>query len=217
MNKLALAFLTLFILSNSAYAETKISKETQERVSKKINEKNMENLKRVTKQCFLMTGGSPTCKNDIYTPSFTEDENFKNWYVYEKQSEFEDTIDISLSVRSERNYFNKYEEEVTPLMTLECRENKTEVAIRWYTYLNNDTLDQRIRVDDKPDITQEWDVSTDYKAVFSQNPIELIKELSTAKSLLVEVTPYGDTPKVASFPIDGLEKLVPKLRQACNW
>ena len=75
-----------------------------------------------------------------------------------------------------------------------------------------------IRLDKQKSKTRSWSISTDNKAVFVRgSDISFAKELMKHDKLLTQVTPYGESPVMATFDIRGLTEAIKPLRKTCNW
>ncbi|HHD81926.1 MAG TPA: hypothetical protein ENK94_01905, partial [Campylobacterales bacterium] len=66
-------------------------------------------------------------------------------------------------------------------------------------------------------VTKRWSISTDHEATFPPKSIGFTKDLIKHDKLLVQLTPYGDSPVMTTFDIGGLEEAIKPLRKACNW
>lgn len=106
-----------------------------------------------------------------------------------------------------------------------CQSDKTEVYIKWYDYLGNDSSGVyeewkfvTERVGERKSVRRKWPVSTDNSATFAPNsPIALLKQIATAERFVAQVTPYNESPVTAIFQVTGLRQALVPLAAACNW
>ncbi len=88
----------------------------------------------------------------------------------------------------------------------------------WDTFLGSDTVAVLERFDSEAARTKHWGVSTDHKAAFyPESDVALLKKMLLHKKLLLQVTPYGESPVLASFALNGLAEVLPELQAACHW
>jgi type VI secretion system protein VasI len=107
---------------------------------------------------------------------------------------------------------------VRPTLYIRCKENRTELYISWGVYLGLDTTTLLTRLDSEKAKSATWHLSTDNEATFYPgSPISFIRNLLQHNTLLVQVTPYGESPVMVTFDLRGLEEAVKPLQEACNW
>ena len=80
----------------------------------------------------------------------------------------------------------------------------------------------RVRLDDQKPITDRWIDAEDLGAVFHdtltvKGQVQFIQRVAAAHKMLFEFTPYMGTPKVAEFDVTGLDTLLPKMYEVCEW
>jgi type VI secretion system protein VasI len=70
------------------------------------------------------------------------------------------------------------------------------------------------RFDGEKATTEAWSISTDNKAVFVRgSDITFAKKMMNHKTLLTQITPYGESPVMATFPVAGLSGAIKPLRE----
>ena len=85
-------------------------------------------------------------------------------------------------------------------------------------YLGLDETRMLTRLDKQKSKTKLWSISTDNKAVFVRgSDIGFTKELMKHDKLLTQITPYGESPVMATFDIRGLTEAIKPLRKTCHW
>jgi len=106
-----------------------------------------------------------------------------------------------------------------------CQSNKTEAYIFWGDYLGDDSSDVysewknvTIRLGDQKAKKQRWGVSTDSKATFAPSWAGmLLQEIAKVDRLVVQTTPYNESPVTAIFDVKGFENALPLLAETCGW
>lgn len=105
----------------------------------------------------------------------------------------------------------------TPTLYLRCKEKHTEAYVVWNTFVGATEVRATYRFDKEKAIRRNWDVSTSADTVLIPRPIDAIREMMKRKSLLVELTPYGENPSHTTFTLSGLENVIEPLQEACGW
>lgn len=96
--------------------------------------------------------------------------------------------------------------------------NKTSLYVDWDMYLGLDSLNVLTRLGKTKATNKEWLISTDSKASFyNGNVIMYIKELMNHNSMLLQITPHGESPVSAEFDIRGLSVAIKAVRESCKW
>jgi type VI secretion system protein VasI len=139
------------------------------------------------------------------------------WRITSEKSPIDDSVNVFVSVEADAEIRSGYTV-VRPTLFLRCAEKKTSVFINWGVYLGLDRTQMLTRLDTDPAQTGAWSVSTDSKAVFVLgSDIAFAKGLFGHGKLLAQVTPYGESPVMAQFPITNIEEAIKPLRDACKW
>jgi len=139
------------------------------------------------------------------------------WIVREDKSAIDDTINVYLSISSNKPIRSGYNT-VRPTLYVRCAENKTNIFLTWNLYLGIDETTMLTRFDKQKANTRSWSISTDNKAVFIRgSDINFAKQLMKHDKLLTQITPYSESPVMATFDIRGLSEAIKPLRKACRW
>lgn len=139
------------------------------------------------------------------------------WIVRTDKSPINDTTNVYLSLSSEQSVRSGYNT-VTPTLLIRCAEGKTNAYITWDLYLGLGSTSMLTRLDKATAVTKTWSISTDNKAVFvSGSDIIFAKQLMSHQTLLAQITPYSQSPVMATFDIGGLSEAIKPLREACKW
>ena len=106
-----------------------------------------------------------------------------------------------------------------------CQSNETEAYVTWHDFLGDDDLDnvysERKRVTYRfPPTdaqTEMWNVSTDNDSTFVDRPIPFLRTLVASERLVVQTTPYGESPSTAIFALAGAEATISPIAEECGW
>ena len=139
------------------------------------------------------------------------------WKVTTEQSPLDDTKNVYLSITANDSIHGKYGKDPIPTLLLRCKEKKTDGFINFDTFLGSDSTDVTIRMDKDKAQTSSWSISTDHNSAFIPKPLQFIKSIMNKSSMLVQVTPYGESPVMTSFDIQGLSESIKPLQEACAW
>lgn len=144
----------------------------------------------------------------------------KNWLLTTTTNPVDDSTTTILIIDPEQgsNRRGSY------TLTARCKSNKTELYVNWHDYVGDDSNDVYsdwknvlVRVGDKEATTQRWDISTDKRATFANHAIPLLREIAKADKLLIQTTPYNESPARAIYDTKGLNAPIGKIAKACNW
>lgn len=144
-----------------------------------------------------------------------------NWQVTRERSPMDGSKTIFLSLSAQAP-ITVWLGEKTPQLVVRCKESKTDVYIVTDTaaqpeYGNYYTYSVRIRIDDRHARAQRWAESTDNVALYSPDAATLARQLSAARRLRFEFTPFNASPAVAEFDLRGLRDVLPEVAEACHW
>lgn len=139
------------------------------------------------------------------------------WIVSKEISPIDDSVNVVLTLNANELVTSGYNQ-VEPTLVLRCAENTTNAYLVWGLYLGLDKTKMLTRLDKQEALISWWSISTDNKAVFVRgSDIQFIKKLMNHEKLLAQITPYGESPVIATFDIGGLSEAIKPLRKACNW
>lgn len=139
------------------------------------------------------------------------------WLVSESRSPIDDSITVTLMLDSANTIRTPYQTNISPIMVLRCSENTTNAYVNWDMFLGMDSTRVLTRMDKEKAKTRSWSLSTDNKAIFAPKNIAFIKSMFGHEQILIQLTPYSESPKMATFDIGGLEEAIKPLRKACGW
>lgn len=142
------------------------------------------------------------------------------WQVSEGSSPMDGSPTVVLSLPSQGNIQGWLESE-HPDLIIRCQENKAEIYVVTGTSASveygSDAHTVRLRFDEEKPITQHWSASTDGKALFAPNAINLAKQLNNHSKFTFQFTPFQANPAIAVFELDGIDKHIGEVKKACGW
>lgn len=109
-------------------------------------------------------------------------------------------------------------------LTIRCQSNQTELYVNWSDYLGDDSHDVydewkkvTVRVGSESARTERWGISTDNEATFAPGPIDLIRQMAKADRLVLQATPYNESPVTAVFNLQGIGEAIAPIANECGW
>lgn len=159
------------------------------------------------------------------TPVRTAEPSVAKWEVEIKQSDFEDTTDVYLSLASEGPVgCNMFGSSQPATLFVRCQENTTAIFIATDCHLASGFQGYGkvdVRADDKKATTVSMDASTDNRALGFFNGGKAIpfiqRHLLGGETLRVRFTPFNASPVSAEFDITGIDEAIKPLREQCGW
>lgn len=144
-------------------------------------------------------------------------ENSK-WIIKAGVSKFDDSVGVTAILRA-NDHIETRRKKSLPSLSLRCQEGVTALFLDWEVYISTHNALVEYRIDKEKLEQKSWLISTDYQAtgLTSNSAIALMKKLEKAKSLLVRITPYGESPVATSFDLVGVTEVVANVRTACAW
>lgn len=165
---------------------------------------------------------------DINDTSVTEtkaalepDSDSGKWRLNTSRNPIDDskTVTISLEAKSGVSNYGK------PIVFIgRCKSNVTEAYVDWGDYLGDDSRDGSdwkhvtVRVGKATARSERWGVSTDHKATFAPDWAgRLLKDIIDKDTMVLQTTPYGESPTTAIFDVRGLRGVLGTLAGTCGW
>lgn len=147
-----------------------------------------------------------------------------NWIVSTDKSEFKDTTDVIVALRSENTLSCKnYGAAEKASLILRCSENTTAMYLATDCHLasgHGGYGQVEYRFGEKPAHKREFNASTDNKALglwSGRKSISMIKAMLGSERAIFRFTPYGNSPVTAKFNITGIDDAIAPLRKECGW
>lgn len=159
------------------------------------------------------------------TPSTeTNADKDSEWVVKTQVSKLTDQKGVYLSLQSKEPVSCRFNQSQRAVLSIRCHEDTTAIYISADCHLTsssyNDYGQLTYRVDDSPSAKINLSESTDNKSLGAWDggkAIPFIKKLLPGKNLVVQFTPFNESPKMAEFNIAGLDKAIEPLREQCKW
>lgn len=128
----------------------------------------------------------------------------KTWALEKSKSPIDDTTTYTIT-RAAKSPVSCGFSRSPAVLVIRQKEGTSEAYISWPMYLGSSKMPVTVRFDDDDAITQDWNTSTDGKAVFSPFPFEdFFGCVLLGRRLVVRLTPFGESPETAIFDISGL-------------
>ena len=145
-----------------------------------------------------------------------------DWRVNKEVNPLDDTTRVLVSLTAESGK-SRWGNPVT--FIARCQSNKTEAYVIWHDYLGDDSnsvysewKNVTLRIGDAPARKERWGVSTDKKATFAPEWAgDLLKEIAARDTLVMQVTPYNESPITAIFDTTGAAGAFRQIAETCNW
>lgn len=104
-----------------------------------------------------------------------------------------------------------------PILVLRYKSGETSVYVKWQDYLGSEAYVTCRIGSDKPQ-RKRWPLSTNSKATFyPDSPEGFIARLLTVEKLVLQVTPYSETPVTAVFDVRGLQETAEPYNDIHGW
>ena len=145
-----------------------------------------------------------------------------DWRVTRRTNPIDDSPTVVLSLAAETG-LSRWGDPI--IFYARCQSNTTEVYVHWDTYVGDDSRSAystwknvTVRIGSRPAETQRWSVSTSNDATFAPYWAgDLLKDMLGADRLVLQMTPYGESPITAEFNTSGLHVVLEDLAKTCNW
>ena len=140
------------------------------------------------------------------------------WRVNIDTSPIDDSKNVFLILEAENEVRKRYDS-VKPTIFLRCKERKLDGYISYGNFfLGSESTRVLTRFDKRPSKTSTWGISTDHAAIFvGGGMVAFIKELIKSEQLLVEVTPFSESPVLVTFDVRGIAEASKALQNVCPW
>lgn len=144
-----------------------------------------------------------------------------DWSTRTKTNPLTDLTDVFLSVTANETIQCGYETE-RPMLFLRCQDNTTTAFMVTDCFMSDvqGYGSVRYRVDKQSEKKRNFKSSTDNMALglWSYNRSRpFIDHLQSGDKLIMQYTPYNDSPVLSTFDISGLEQALKPLRKECGW
>lgn len=145
------------------------------------------------------------------------------WEVHKATSKLTDQTNVSLWVDSDEPVDCRWRRGTKISLVVKCAEDKTTLYFATGCHMtdsrHNNYGNITYRLDKEKAQTVQGTASTNSRALglWGGGAIQLAKKMFGKSQMVVRMTPYGQSPFIATFKIAGLEQAIKPLRAACNW
>jgi type VI secretion system protein VasI len=147
----------------------------------------------------------------------------EHWQIRRSRSPMDDSPAVRLDAISDSMHRDRYGREKPIILTIVCRENRTDTYISFAEHFMSDLNGGgkvQYRIDDKSAKSRDFVESNDHSVLGlwgGRKSIPWIRELLGADKLYVRATPYSESAVEGHVNIGGLESIISPLAEACNW
>jgi type VI secretion system protein VasI len=130
------------------------------------------------------------------------------WTITSEISPLDDKAILILSLVSEEPVKAGYKTG-RPELFIRYKEGRLECFINYGFFLGTRATLVTTRLDKNEPKTHDWNVSSDHKAIFYPSGVNwFVKSMTSSTSLIVRLTPHGESPVTTSFDISGLSQSI---------
>lgn len=153
-------------------------------------------------------------KHDLAPGSKVEKETEGKWGISTDVSPIDDSKTVICRLEADESVRVGYDT-IKPTMIVRYKESELEAYIVYDTFLGSDSIPVTLRFGKGNAESATWTISTDHKATFIRGDIaQFINRLERVDSLVVRLTPYGESPVTVSFSPKGVDKVKDAIRKA---
>ncbi|MEH6725193.1 MAG: type VI secretion system-associated protein TagO [Hyphomicrobiales bacterium] len=164
------------------------------------------------------------CYDDVARPADVVDAPGE-WRTQTQVSKIDDSTNVFLSLESKNEIVGKYGHRTSgpAFLVIRCTENTTALTVRMRDHFLSDNGSYGVityRLDKEPSKKKQFAESTnnDWLGLWSGGKaIPFIKAMFGHAEILMEVTPFSESPQIAEFNISGIEAAVQPIRDSCGW
>lgn len=146
------------------------------------------------------------------------------WRVRSETSRIDDSTNVYMTLQSSDTIPGRFSRgSAHATIYVRCLENTTSLYIVMGGHHLADIQGYgrvTYRIDDAPAQSKNFSSSTDSQALGLWNggsSIPFIRQLFGASNLLIQITPFSESPITVDFTVKGIEEAIAPLREACNW
>ena len=154
------------------------------------------------------------------TMTTAQEEQIAGWTINESTDLLDDSTTVTASLHAIEGLGGSLDTDPKPVFLVRCQSGKTEAYIAWHERLGDesDDLSEKKRVTYRfPPAnaeTEQWSISTDRTTTFVSNASLFLKSLAESERLVVQTTPYGRSPIIVVFDLNGSADVVGRVEQA---
>jgi type VI secretion system protein VasI len=153
-------------------------------------------------------------KYDLAPGTKVEKETEGRWSISTDVSPIDDSKTVICRLDADASVRVGYDT-IKPTMIVRYKEGELEAYIVYDTFLGTDSIPVTLRFGKGNAENATWSISTDHKATFIRGDIaQFINKMERVDSLVVRLTPYGESPVTISFSPKGVDKVKDAIRKA---
>jgi type VI secretion system protein VasI len=136
------------------------------------------------------------------------------WIIKTEISPIDDKQCIYLSLDSEETVSAGYKKG-RPCLYIRYKEGQLECYIHYGFFIGSDSTSVTMRMDKKEPRTHNWNISSNHESIFYPSGVKwFVDNLMESKSLVIRLTPYGESPVTASFDLTGIAESIKPIIEA---
>ena len=137
-----------------------------------------------------------------------------NWRISTDVSPLDDSKSVFCFLDADESVQVGYDT-IKPTLIIRYKEGELDGYISYDTYLGTDTISVTFRFGKESAEQATWGISTDREAAFIRGDIgHFVNRLERVDSLIVRLTPYGESPVTISFSPQGVDEIKKAIREA---
>ena len=154
-------------------------------------------------------------EESAYIPDRTPPADVGDWVVTPLTNPLDDSLTILASLSSIEGV-GGFDNDPIRLLA-RCRSNRTEVFVIWHDFLGSGPQQVTSRFPPASARTESWVISTDADTSFAPRPIPFLRQVLQSERLVLQVTPYLESPTTAVFDLTGADLALRYVAETCNW
>ena len=137
------------------------------------------------------------------------------WKVSQEVSPIDDSREVYMRLGAEDE---GHAAGSLPALMVRCTERKIDVHVSFDSRLSfEDDIEVLSRFDQHPARKNDWELSTDRKAIFAPHSAFWALKIERAQKLFMRLTPPGESPIDATFNLTGSAEAMSPLRESCGF
>jgi type VI secretion system protein VasI len=135
------------------------------------------------------------------------------WVVETETSPIDDSKTVTMSLDAVADE-GRGKREASAALIVRLKEGKLQAYYVIDDFISTDSTPVTTRWDEEKAETEDWDVSSNFKAVFHPDPAHVVEKLLKAEKLVIRLTPHGESPRTSTFASSDFVAKIGPLREA---
>lgn len=171
------------------------------------------NRKRLAAACLILITGTAAAQSEQLEG---------NWAITVGEDPSSYEVVAALQQDSANTIKDEYAtKDVTPRLAFRCAPGNQEISVRidWQRFVSSFNTEVGFKIDGGKTLWQKWGVDQSNKITASKSSADsrsLIERLAGGSELLVEVSPYSESPVTVRFDLAGFSQALDTLRAECQ-